>query len=134
MGLPEQKWWRRLFAKKEQSSKREILTDVKAIQEFLKGCPTDTRKLLSLVTELQELVKEFQVAEYQLKATNLAAQAKVMDTLLEQYEFFQNDVDIAGIRLLQIASQTLKEAEKAGLPDLVREKRKHPSWQQIGLG
>ena len=116
-------WWK----KTEVNS--NISTDIDAIIECLQGLKDDVKKLLPELEKLQELEKERQVANEGLIQVNLKTQGKVLDTILQQYEFFENDIDINGLRLKQIAEQFLKHAEKAGLKDLVKEKKQHPQWK-----
>ena len=121
-------WWQRRTSQRK-SPPVEVLTDIQAMTEFLQGLPLEVKKVLELLQKLEELSKEFKVAESSLMEINLTTQAQVLDELLERYEFFQNDMDINGIRLKQIAHQLLKDAEKAGLQNLVKAKRKNPVWK-----
>ncbi|MEK6900767.1 MAG: hypothetical protein AABX37_00315, partial [Nanoarchaeota archaeon] len=98
------------------------------IQECLKDVTEEVRSLLPLLEELEELEKERQVAKSGVIKINLETQAKILDSVLEKYEFFQNDVDINGLRVKKIAKQVLKEARKEGLKELVAEKEKNMHW------
>ena len=117
-------WWKK---QKEQSI--DVLKDIQAIQECLREMSDDAKPLLKDLHKLEELEKERQVGRESILPINLEAQAKLMDTILQRYEFFQNDVDINGIRVKEIARNLLKEAKKAGLKDLVQEKNKEMKWQ-----
>ena len=117
-------WWKK---QKEQSI--DVLKDIQAIQECLREMSDDAKPLLKDLHKLEELEKERQVGRESILPINLEAQAKLLDTILQRYEFFQNDVDINGIRVKEIARNLLKEAKKAGLKDLVQEKKKEMKWQ-----
>lgn len=121
-------WWSRVFPK-EAEPKVEVLKDIQAIQESLREAPGETKMLLKELQKLEELEKERQVARESMIPVNLEAQAKILDTILQRYEFYQNDVDIGGIRVKQIAREFLKKARHAGLKDLVNEKKKDMKWQ-----
>jgi len=118
-------WW------KKTELHFNIVTDIDAIIECLQGLKDDVKKLLPELEKLQELVKEREVAAGGLIQVNLKTQAKVLDSILQQYEFFENDIDINGLRLKQIAQQFLQHAEKAGLKDLVKEKKQQAQWKML---
>ncbi len=121
-------WWNRA-SKKEGEPKVDILKDIGAIQDSLREVSMESKALLKELGGLEELEKERQVARESVIPINLEAQAKVLDILLQRYEFYQNDVDINGIRVKQIAREFLKRAKQAGLKDLVNEKKKDMKWQ-----
>jgi hypothetical protein len=75
------------------------------------------------------LEKEREVARPGIVHINLETQAEVLDKLLQRYEFFQNDADINGLRLRQIAQHFLNLAQKEGLKDLVKEKKRDLKWR-----
>jgi len=129
MGLSEQKWWKKAFSKKELRLKEEILKDLEAMEEFLDDVDKDAQEIKKLLLSLEELEKERKIAKESIIAVNLESQAKVLDTLIERYEFFQNDVDINGLRIKKIASMFLKNAEKAGMKDLVKSKNQDMRWR-----
>ena len=128
MALYEQKWWQRLFRTEHHEPKEDTLRDIEAVRECLKGVKDDVKQIQPLLAKLEELEKERQVASSSILPVNLKAQVKLMDDLLQQYEFFQNDVDINGIRVKRMARQLLEHARKAGLDDLVHEKKKDMKW------
>ena len=131
MALYEKKWWQRLFQKKEPVERADTLKDLGAIKEFLKGVKNDSEQLYGLVDELEELEKERQVGTEKVVQVNLEAQSQVLDKLVENYTFMQDDMDINGLRLRQIAKEWLKNAGKAGLSDLVKEKKEDPRWKWL---
>jgi hypothetical protein len=100
-----------------------------AIKEFLSDVNSESKILIKELNKLEELEKERKVASAGIVQVNLETQAKVIDKILERYEFFQNDVDINGQRVKIIVNQFLKKAEKAGLKDLVNNKKQKPRWQ-----
>ncbi len=127
MAIYEQTWWKRLF-----TPRREVQVDaekdIESIQECLRDVTEEVRSLLPLLEELEELEKERLVGKHGVMKVNLETQAAVLDKLLEKYEFFQNDVDINGLRLKKIARNVLKEAKKQGLKELVEEREKNMHW------
>ncbi|MEK6937748.1 MAG: hypothetical protein AABX04_01760 [Nanoarchaeota archaeon] len=129
MSLNEKKWWKKLFKKEHHKEQIDTVTDIQAMGEFLIGFRKDNEKLTKLLGELEELEKERLVATEGVVQMNIDAQVHLLEKLLEQYDFFQNDADINGLRLKRIANHLLKEAEKAGMHDLVKEKKKNPKWQ-----
>ncbi len=121
----------KLFGRKQPGKKVDVLSDLEAITEFLQDIQTDTKELLSQLKKLQELEKEYEVAASGIIHVNLETQAKILDKLLERYGFFENDVDINGLRVKSIAAEFLKRAGKAGMEDLVRQKEKDKRWMMM---
>lgn len=121
--------WNKWFKKEEREEKVDILNNLQAILEFLEEVNTDIKGIQEQFSRLEELEKERVVAKKNLLEANLDTQAQILDKILTQYEFFQNDVDINGIRVKKIAQQFLENAKNAGLTDLVREKKKNSQWQ-----
>ncbi|MBU0460066.1 MAG: hypothetical protein KKH52_02555 [Nanoarchaeota archaeon] len=128
MPLYEKKWWKKMF-KQEHIPKEDVLKDLATIIEFLEDVQGDVKQLLPLLNKVQNLEKERQVSSKNLTPVNLETQAKVFDDILERYQFFQNDVDINGIRMKQVATEFLKQAKKAGLKHLVEEKERDHKWK-----
>lgn len=128
MALYDQKWWQKLFHKKDETEKVDVIKDSKAIVDFLGEAQNDISMLTSLLKQLQELQKEFSVTSTELRKTNLVTQADVLDKILQRYQFFQTDVDINGLRVKKIATEFLKTAKEAGLKELVDEKKKDTRW------
>jgi len=122
-----------LFGKKQQHApaKADVLTDVEAISEFLSEIQVDTKELLVQLKKLKELEQEYHVASSGLLHINLETQGKILDKLLERYGFFQNDVDVNGLRMKLIAAEFLKRSKKAGMDDLVRQKEKDKRWMML---
>ena len=125
------KWWSSLLGKKPQPKKVDVLADLDAITEFLGEVQYDTKELLAQFKKLKELEKEYNIAASGILHINLETQAKLLDRLLERYEFFENDVDINGLRVKIIAKEFLKRASKAGMTDLVRQKEKDKRWMML---
>ena len=118
-----------LFAKKERREKVDSLKDIQAIIEFLEDTPKETAILRTSLKKLEELEHEAQVANEKLLVVNLETQAKILDHLLERFEFYQNDVAISGIRMKKVADEFLKRARLEGLRDLVKERKNNPKWK-----
>ncbi|MDO8511297.1 MAG: hypothetical protein Q7S55_03965 [Nanoarchaeota archaeon] len=125
------KSWNRLFRKKHTSKKIDVLLDIEAITEFLNDIQADTKELLSQLKKLKELEKEYEVASSGILHVNLETQAKLLDKLLERYGFFQDDVDVNGLRVKMIAAEFLKRIKAAGMTDLVRQKEKDMRWKML---
>ena len=128
MKVYEKKWWKKMFDKKPKH-KEDVLKDLEAISDFLEDVNDEAKQLLPELKTLEELEKERQVASSGLTQVNLETQAAVLDKILQRYEFFQNDVDVNGIRIKRVAQEFLKQAKKAGLKDLVEEKEKAHQWK-----
>lgn len=126
---PRKKWWQRLFGREEKKEEVDILKDIEAIIEYLNEINDDVKTLLPELKKLEELEKERKIAKPEIVHANLETQASVLDKLLEKYEFFQNDIDISGLRLKAIANQFLKNAKSAGMADLVKEKKQDKRWK-----
>ena len=122
------KWWKKLFQKEHHEQPVTAVEDIEAVGEFLLDADKDKAAILKLLGELEELEKERHVASSGVLQINLNAQAQLLEKLLQSYSDFQNDVDINGLRIKKIAKNFLKEAEKAGMKDLVKEKKHDPKW------
>ena len=131
MSLPEQKWWKRLFLKDDRLKKADFLIDIQAVQEFVDELPHDVKELKPLLNQLEELKKEHLIAKTSLVKVNLETQLSIVEKILERYEYFQNDADINGIRLRRLAQHLLKEAQKEGLNDLIKEKKLDQRWKSF---
>ncbi len=128
MAWYEKRWWKKLL-KKEQEPKEDSIKDLTAVIEYIESIDDEAKLLLPELKKLEELETERQVAASGLAQVNLEAQAVILDKILKEYGFFQNDVDINGIRVKHIAKEFLKQAKKAGLKDLVKEKEKDNNWR-----
>src|SRR3989344_3952961 len=129
MSLHEKRWWKKFFGFKE-ADKVDVIKDIDAVLEFLEEVNKDIKSILPELQKLEELEKEREVINSdKLLKVNLATQEKVFEKLLEKYEFLQDDVDINGSRLRHIAGEFLKHAEKAGMQEMIRNKRKDMKWR-----
>ena len=127
--MAKKSWWQKHFARDEHQEKIDIVKDLDAIVEYLEEINYDVKSILPELKKLMELEKERKVADSSVTHINLETQASILDKLLEKYEFFQNDVDINGLRLKAIANQFLRNAKKHGLTDLVKEKKADQRWK-----
>lgn len=125
------KSWMKLLGKKQQTKKVDVLSDIEAITEFLNDIQADTKELVSQLKKLKELEKEYEVASSGILHINLETQAKLLDKLLERYGFFQDDVDMNGLRVKMIATEFLKRAKAVGMADLIRQKEKDMRWKML---
>ncbi len=128
MAIYEKSWWKKLF-KKEKAAKIDSLKDIEAVIEFLNLVNEDAKKIIPLMEKLEELEKEREVGSESIAGINIESQAKLLDKILERYEFFQNDVDINGIRVKQVAKELLRHARKAGMKDLAKQKKENMKWK-----
>ena len=128
MAWYEKRWGKKLL-KKKQEPKEDSIKDLTAVIEYIESINDEAELLLPELKKLEELETERQVAASGLAQVNLEAQAVILDKILKEYGFFQNDVDINGIRVKRIAKEFLKQAKKAGLKDLVKEKEKDNNWR-----
>jgi len=131
MPLYEKEWWKKLFKGKEREKKVDAVNDIQAIKEFLQDVNSDAKILLKELDQLEELEKERQVARSGIIQINLETQEENFEKILERYEFLENDVGINGLRLRMIAKEWLKHAQKAGLKDLVKEKKQSVRWKYL---
>ena len=128
MKVYKKKWWKKMFDKKPHH-KEDVLKNLEAMIDFLEDINFEAKQLIPELKKLEELETERQVAAPGLTQVNLETQSEVLDKVLEKYEFFQNDVDINGIRMKRIAEEFLKQAKKAGLKDLIKEKEQKSMWK-----
>lgn len=128
MPLYEQEWWKKLWGKKKTQHKVDVLKDLQAVLEELQDLKEEVRPLVKQLQKLEELEKEYGVGNEEVRLINLETQAEVIEQLLQRYEFLQDDIDINGIRVKQVAKEFLKRAQQAGLKDLVAEKKQDRKW------
>jgi hypothetical protein len=131
MALYEKKWWKNIFAKPKHNQKVDLLNSIEAIDSFLKEFDENKKRLQKNLNELQNLEQEREVAQSGALHINIETQIKVLDKLLKDYDDFQNDTGINGLRLRIVAKEILKLAEKVGLKDLVNEKKKDFLWKNL---
>src|SRR3989338_246760 len=129
MPLTEKKWWRKVVGHPVPEKKVEISKDLAAILEFLQDLPKNQKILLPELKKLEELEKESHVAKVGLLHVNLETQSKVLEKIIDAYESLQNDTDINGLRLKRIVHEFLARAQRAGMKDLVQQKREDQKWQ-----
>jgi len=128
MALYKKKWWKNLFDKNQKKEKINVINDISAIKDFLRDLPNDIQVLKQKLNNLKELEKEYKVAKSGVIQVNLSTQAEIIEELLKRYDFLLNDADINSLRLKMIAKDFIRKADKAGLDDLVREKKKNLLW------
>ena len=120
--------WKKLFKKREKPKPIDAHKDMEAVSDFLENCEGQIKSLLNDLNKLEELEKEYHVASEGIIQINLETQAKILDKLIQKYEFFQSDADINGLRVKMIVKEFLRRAEHHGLKDLVKEKKKDANW------
>ena len=127
--LYEMSWWQKIFKKEVKKKREDALSSITAVREFLAEVPDQLKAMKPLLLQLEELEKERLVAKPGIVKLNLEAQSQVFEKLLDRYEFFQDDVDINGLRVKQLSRDFLEHAKKAGLKELVQEKLKTQKWK-----
>ncbi len=121
--------WKKMFGSNKKPKIVDSLKDIQAIIEFLEHAQEDPKELLKDLQKLEELEKERKVASKKLMVVNLEAQEEVLDSIIQRYEFFQNDVDINGLRVKQIAGEFLCHASHEKMKKIVNDKKKDPRWR-----
>jgi hypothetical protein len=128
MAWYEKRWWKQMW-KEKSKVKADVPKDIEAISEFLEDVKRDISELQKILPEYYELVKESHVAkDKHVSKVNCESQSKLLDDLLEKYEYFQTDTDINGLRLKSIAKEFLKHAKKHGHDDIVHSKKENHRW------
>ena len=108
-------WWK----KKPEVKEIDALHELEAVKEFIRDISIDLKQIVTSLGEFEELEKELRVAKGDLTATAIEAQAAAIIKLKESYEFLQNDIDVNGQRIKMIYEQFIRNAERAGLNNLV---------------
>ena len=129
MAIYEQKWWKKLFSKPVRQKRVDIDNDIEAISECLNDLSDDQKFLIESLERLNDLEKEFHVAKSGIVQVNLETQAVLLEKIMERFDFLHNDIAINNLRLKKISQELLKRADKAGLKDLVREKKRSIIWK-----
>ncbi|MBS3139715.1 hypothetical protein J4479_01795 [Candidatus Woesearchaeota archaeon] len=119
----QQKWWKKLF-KETPRKKLDSEQELQAMIDFLGDIKADVKTLYRDLKTLLELEQERQVAASGIVHININTQAKLLDKIIEQYEFMESDVAINGLRLKHLAEKLLEEAQQQGMGDLAEEKQK----------
>jgi len=97
-----------------------INRDSKAIIEFIINLKHDQARLLRLFKEFLELRLEYRaLQDPEAKKKNFRHQVNIFDEIIQAYSFFQEDVDINGQRVKEIAKAIRKMAKKVGEKDLI---------------
>jgi len=129
MAIYEQKWWKNLFSKSVKHKRIDVDNDIEAISECLTELSDDQKFLIENLEKLNDLEKEFHVAKEGIIQVNLETQAVLLNKIMERFDFLHNDIAINNLRLKKISQELLKRASKAGLVDLVKEKKQNILWR-----
>ena len=129
MSVSEKKWWKDIFDKNPKRKKLDIHNDISAIIDFLENLNLDKDSIIKELKLLTDLETEYGIAKDGIIQVNLQTQAKAIEKLIQDYEYFQNDVDINGLRIKMIAEEFLKRVKKAGMKDMLKEKKESPVWK-----
>lgn len=127
MAINEWKIWRKWFPQPEE--KTDIPADLEATYRFFSESERDRKQLAKDLSQSRVLWNEAKVVDENLRLENLKFQIELFDRIIQNYESFQNDVDINGLRVKKIATELLRRAEAAGLTDLVEQRKNDPRWQ-----
>lgn len=129
MSVADTKFWKKMFGRSEHLKPVDVIKDIEAVEDFLEDVTVDVKVLLKELRQLKELEQERVVAKSGVVHVNLETQGVVFDKILERYGFFQEDVDINGLRLQKVAKMYLKQCQRVGLSDLVAEKKQDEKWK-----
>lgn len=114
---------------RQREIKADVDTDIDAIVIYLKDVHYDVDELVKMLTRLQKLRNEAQLlVDIALIKENLRKQIELYDRLLLRYEYYDQDAEINGIRIKNIAAQYRDEAQKHKLYDLVEKMKKESRW------
>ncbi|MFH1682247.1 MAG: hypothetical protein ABIA37_00470 [Candidatus Woesearchaeota archaeon] len=129
MAVNEWKIWNR-FKKDDYQKKKTvpIKEELAAVISFLKE--TELRMMITELEKMRELAEEEGLVDGELIEKNLKEQIHLFDQIIQKYDFFQNDVDINGLRMKKIAVELLKRAEHHKMKELVEEKKKDLNWRE----
>jgi hypothetical protein len=128
MAINEWRIWKKLgIVKEKETEEVKVKEDLRAIVSFLKEI--DVSKLVEKLERMKNMVKEEVVVGEELKTDNLKKQIELLDGILRDYNFFQDDADINGLRLKKIGGELLKKAEGKEMADLVKDKKKDILWR-----
>ena len=128
MAINEWKIWRKWFPPPAEE-KTDIPADLEAAYRFFSESERDRKQLAKDLSQSRVLWNEAKVVDENLRLENLKFQIGLFDRITQNYESFQNDVDINGLRVKKIATELLRRAEAAGLTDLVEQRKNNPRWQ-----
>ena len=107
----------------------DVDTDVDAIVTYLQDVHYDVDELLKLFTQLQKLRDEAGVlTDERAVKENLRRQIELYDRLFLRYEYYDQDADINGIRVKNIAKQYLDDASRHKLYELSEKMKKESRW------
>ena len=122
-----------VFRKPKKEEPIDVVKDLKAIVEFLKGVNGRVKELSKMYKEYFELRKQYlhlKTAKASEKAlrTNIVGQIKKYDKILKIFQVFELDTGIASERAKKIAKSLRIDAEKYKVNqkwlDLVRKDEK----------
>ncbi|MBS3119026.1 hypothetical protein J4417_05130 [Candidatus Woesearchaeota archaeon] len=121
--------WEWLGFRKKKEEKVDVLTDLRAIIEFLRTAERESKNLKLQFEEMLTIHKESKIIhESHLKVNNLRKQIEVFDHALERYQHFETDAAINGERTKKIAKVLIKEAEQEKQTDLLERIKKESHW------
>ncbi len=129
MAINEWKIWKKVGITKEKEREEvKIEEDLKAVISFLKEI--EVKQLIEKLEKLAERVKEGKIIKAELSEDNLKEQIKLLDEILKEYNFFEDDVDVNGLRLKKIGREFLREAKEKGIKELIKEKKRDINWKE----
>lgn len=104
-------------------------TDIKAILSYLKDVHYDVEKLQMMLMKLRKLRLEAKMlTDDEARKESVRKQIELYDELLLRYEYYDNDADINGIRVKNIAKYYFEEARKYKFYDLIEKIKKEARW------
>ncbi len=128
MGISTLKLWEKLgFVRRELPADTD--TDIEAITTYLDDINHTVETLRKQFRILLELRRDARVlTDENLIKENLAQQVQIYDKLLSNYQYFEIDTDINGIRMKNIAKRYMAETKKHKLYEVLENIKKKDHW------
>ena len=128
MGISTLKLWEKLgFVRRELPADTD--TDIEAITTYLDDINHTVETLRKQFRILLELRRDARVlTDENLIKENLAQQVQIYDKLLSNYQYFDIDTDINGIRMKNIAKRYMAEIKKHKLYEVLENIKKKDHW------
>ncbi len=103
--------------------------ELKAIEMYVRDVHYDVEKLNKMLKQLQRLRAEGRmITDEHARNENLRKQLEIYDRLLVDYEYYEHDADINGIRVKNVAKYYYEQAQKHKLHDWVEKIKKEARW------
>ena len=104
---------------KKRRSGKDIDEELKIITDFFKEVNPEIKKQLQNFGKMQESVE---------RVDTLESQIKTWDYVLQQFVFFEEDVDLVGERVKMISKSLMERAKKEKLSKELQKVLKADRW------